>query len=98
MIRHVVMLRWNEPLSSAQLDSMGAALDALPAAIPELLTYQHGTDLGRAPTNFDYAITATFAQAADHGVYSDHPAHQRFIADFIEGRVAERAAVQFDIY
>lgn len=97
MIRHLVLLRWNEPLAAEELAAMEAALGALPAAIPELVTYEFGADLGRAPTNFDYAITATFAEAEHHGVYNDHPAHQQFMSDHITGRVAERAAVQFDL-
>lgn len=97
MIRHLVLLRWNEPLTTDDLATMQAALDALPAAIPELVTYEHGPDLGRASTNFDFGIAATFAEAEHHGIYHDHPAHQQFIADFIVGRFAERAAAQFEV-
>jgi hypothetical protein len=96
MIRHVVMFRWNESVSEEQLVQMAAALDALPAAIPEIATYRHGADLGLSPTNFQYAITADFANVDDFVVYRDHPEHQRFIAEHITGSVAERTAVQFE--
>jgi hypothetical protein len=46
--------------------------------------------------NFQYSITADFADADGFATYRDHPEHQRFIADHITGRVAERAAVQFE--
>ena len=95
MIRHVVMFRWSESDTDEQLLAMSAALDALPGAIAEIVAYRHGRDLGVGPTNFQYAITADFANADDFVAYRDHPEHQRFIADHLTGRVAERAAVQF---
>ncbi|HSP27162.1 MAG TPA: Dabb family protein [Ilumatobacteraceae bacterium] len=96
MIRHVVMFRWSESDTDEQLLAMSAALDALPGAIAEIVAYRHGRDLGVGPTNFQYAITADFANVDDFVAYRDHPEHQRFIADHITGRVAERAAVQFE--
>ena len=96
MIRHVVMFRWNDSVTDEQLVAMSAALDALPGAIAEIVAYRHGRDLGIGATNFQYAITADFANAADFAVYRDHPEHQRFLADHITGRVAERSAVQFE--
>jgi hypothetical protein len=96
MIRHVVVFRWNDSVTDEQLVAMSAALDALPSAIGEIVSYRHGRDLGLAPTNADYAITADFADVDDFAVYRDHPEHQRFIAEHITGRVAERVAVQFE--
>ncbi len=97
VIRHVVVFRWNESVTDEQLVEMAIMLDALPAAIPEIAAYRHGRDLGLGATNFQYAITADFANVDDFAAYRDHPEHQRFIAEHITGRVAERAAVQFEI-
>ena len=55
-----------------------------------------GRDLELAPTNFQYSINADFASVDDFAVYRDHPEHQQFIAEHITGRVADRAAVQFE--
>ena len=96
MIRHVVVFRWNDVVTDDRLIAMSAALDALPGAIPEIVAYRHGRDLGIGPTNFQYAITADFANADDFSVYRDHPEHQQFIAEHITGRVADRAAVQYE--
>jgi hypothetical protein len=96
MIRHVVVLRWNESVTDADLTEMAAALDALPTAIAEIADYRHGRDLGLNPANADYAIVADFANTDDYAVYRDHPEHQRVIADHITGRAAERHAVQFE--
>ncbi len=96
MIRHVVVFRWNESVTDEQLVVMSAALDALPAAIGQIVAYRHGRDLGLGPTNHQYSITADFANVDDFAVYRDHPDHQQFIAEHITGRVADRAAVQFE--
>jgi hypothetical protein len=97
MIRHSVMFRFEESVTDDQLAAMSAALDALPSAIPEIVAYRHGRDLGIGPTNFQYAITADFASADDFATYRDHPEHQRFIAEHITGNVTDRAAIQFDL-
>ena len=96
MIRHCVTFRFEDSVTEAEIGELSAALDALPAAIPEIAAYRHGPDLGLAPANFDYAITADFANVDDFAVYRDHPEHQAFIAEHITGRVAERVAVQFE--
>jgi hypothetical protein len=96
MIRHVVAFRWNDTTSDAQLAAMVAALDALSTSIPEIAEFHHGPDLQLGPTNFDYSLVGDFASIADYLVYRDHPEHQQFIADHITGRVADRAAVQFE--
>ena len=96
MIRHVVMFRWNDSVTDEQIGSVSAGLDALPGAIAEIVAYRNGPDLGLAPANFDYSITADFASVDDFAGYRDHPEHQRFIAEHITGRVADRVAVQFE--
>jgi hypothetical protein len=96
MIRHVVMFRFADIVTDAEVDALSSALDALPAAIPEISVYHHGRDLGLHPANYAYAIVAEFASADDFATYRDHPEHQRFIADHITGKVADRAAVQFE--
>lgn len=96
MIRHVVVFRWNDTVTEAHLAAIAAALDALPSAIPAIVDYHHGADAGLNPANFDYVVVGDFASVDDYITYRDHPVHQQFIADHITGRVADRAAVQFE--
>ncbi len=96
MIRHVVMFRFEDSVTEDQIVELSAALDALPSAIPAIVTYRHGRDLGLAPTNFSYTVTADFADVDGFTTYRDHPVHQQFIAEHITGHVAERTAVQFE--
>jgi hypothetical protein len=50
----------------------------------------------RHVVGFRFVESVTDVQLAEIVAYRDHPDHQRFIADHITGRVAERAAVQFE--
>ena len=96
MIRHVVTFRFEDSVTDAQIAALSDALDGLPSAIPEIVAYRHGRDLGIGATNFAYAVTADFADVDGYTTYRDHPEHQRVIAEHITGRVTERAAVQFE--
>jgi len=96
MIRHTVLFRFEESVTDDQVAAMSAALDALPAAIAEIVAYRHGRDLGVGADNFQYVITADFASLDDFASYRDHAEHQRFIAEHITGCVTERAAAQFE--
>ncbi|MET0910019.1 MAG: Dabb family protein [Ilumatobacteraceae bacterium] len=95
--RHVVMFTWNDDVDPAHADAVGAALATLPGLIPEIAAYRHGPDAGVNEGNFDYVVVADFATRDDYLVYRDHPDHRAFIAAMITGRVAARAAVQYDI-
>lgn len=94
MIRHVVLMRWNEGVDAAHIAATKAALDRLPGLIPQVVSLQNGPDLGVVPTNFDYAITALFASIDDFLVYRDHPAHQAVTQTYTAPH-AQRFAVQF---
>lgn len=94
MIRHVVVFRWSEGVGDDAKDAVAAGLAALPGQIPAILAYRFGPDAGLADGNFDFAVTADFADEASYLDYRDHPAHRAVITDRILPIVAERAAVQ----
>ena len=96
MIRHVVMFRWNDDVDGDHVDATGAALSELAASLPEILEYRHGRDLGINDGNFDYVVVADFSTSDDYVTYRDHPDHQALIGEYFSGRVAERAAVQYE--
>jgi len=97
MIRHVVMFRWEPEVDEAHIASVAAALDAMVPQIPSIRAYTHGRDLGVNVGNHDYVVVADFADVDGYLAYRDHPVHTQLIADHIAGRVAERAALQFEI-
>jgi hypothetical protein len=75
MIRHVVLLNWNEGVSEAAVEAVTEALDALPAQIPEIRAYRFGPDLGLSRQTADYVLVADFDTEADFHSYVVHPAH-----------------------
>lgn len=96
MIRHVVLLKWDEGVDAAHIAAAKAALDRLPGLIPQIVSYQNGPDLHVAPTNFDFAVTAVFASTDDFIAYRDHPAHQEVVQAYLAG-FSQRLAVQFNL-
>jgi hypothetical protein len=95
MIRHVVMLKWKPETTQAEVETLRSALAELPALVPSIVDYAFGTDLGSAPTNFDFAVSAVFHDLDGYVTYRDHPEHVRVVQAFIAPHLAERAAVQF---
>lgn len=97
MFRHVVMFRWNDSVTDDQVAAMSAALDSLPASVAEIAAYRHGPDRGLTADNFDYVVVADFESVDEYLVYRDHPDHRSLIAEHIAPRIAERAAVQYEV-
>lgn len=95
--RHVVMFTWSDDVDPSHSEAVGTELSKLPKLIPEIVAYHHGPDAGINEGNFDYVVVADFASRADYLVYRDHPEHRAVIAAMITGRVAARAAVQYDV-
>lgn len=94
MIRHVVLFRWDAAASPQAVAEVSPALSGLPDAIDAIKAYRFGPDAGLAEGNWDYSVTADFADEAAYVAYRDHPAHQDVIEQTILPIVAERAAMQ----
>ncbi len=97
MFRHVVMFRWNEDVTDEEVSATRRALDGLPALVPTIRDYRHGGDAGVNSGNFDYVVVADFDDVDGYLAYRDHPDHLALIAEHIAGRVADRAAVQYEV-
>lgn len=96
MIRHVVLLKWNEGVDAAHIAATKAALDRLPSVIPEIVSFLNGPDLRAVPATWDYAVTADFASLDDFFIYREHPEHQHFVKDYLTD-FCQRFAVQFSV-
>lgn len=89
------MFRWAPHVDHDHIARVRAAFDALPAQVPQVRQYVHGTDVGVAEGNFDYVVVADFDQVEDWRAYRDHPAHVLLVEELITPHVADRAAVQY---
>ena len=86
---------WPDELTDAQKQAVREGLAALPAAIPEIRSYQFGDDASIVTGNFEFAIVADFENTTDFQTYAAHDAHQKLIAELIRPIVQDRAAVQY---
>ena len=98
MLRHVVLLRWKPEIPADQVEAITAALQALPAVVPEIRAYSCGPDLGLSgDANSTYAIVADFDDEVGWQAYDTHPEHQSVRADLIRPWLAARTAAQFTL-
>jgi hypothetical protein len=97
VITHIVSFRWKPEMPETHVAVITDALRALVPMIPEVRSYDCGSDLGLSTQpNDDYAIVATFDDVEGWRAYDSHPEHERVRADVIRPWIAERSAVQFE--
>jgi hypothetical protein len=94
MIRHIVLLTLRDDAGPAAVTDIREALEALPAQIPAIRSYDVAADAGLAGGNADLAVIAVFDDQDGWAEYRDHPAHRRVIEERILPVLAERRAIQ----
>ena len=94
MLRHVVLLKFKEGCSAAQVQAVVDGMNALPGQVPQLLSFHHGKDAGLSGGEYDYGVVADFASEADYAAYLAHPAH-RAVGAAIIAIMAGVAQMQF---
>ncbi len=79
-LRHVVLFKFKPTATPEQIKQVENAFRALPAKIPEIATFEWGTDV--SPENlsqgFTHCFLLTFHDAAGRDAYLPHPAHKEF--------------------
>ena len=83
VLRHVVIFKFKDSSTEADVDRLNQAFNALPEAIPVIKDFEWG--LNDSPEDFHQGFThcylLTFHSEADRdSVYTPHPAHQAFVA------------------
>jgi len=74
-IRHIVMFRFKAETPETEREAFLAMLRALPSQISEILEFEAGQDVVRAPRSFDLALVASYADLAALDRYAKHEAH-----------------------
>jgi len=82
MLRHLVLLKFADTAAPAAIAGIVAAFAALPAQIPTVTHFEHGTDVSPEglAKGFTHAFLLGFADAAGRDAYLPHPAHEAFVA------------------
>lgn len=93
-VHHVVVYRWKEGTTAAQVAAIEAELATLPALVPSIRTYHRGPDLALGEGRWDFGIVAGFEDLDGWRAYDEHPDHDRVRREVIGPHVADRAAVQ----
>ena len=75
MIRHIVLFRFKAETADADRKAFREMLEALPSKISEILEFETGWDLVRAPRSFDLALVAVYADLAALDCYARHEHH-----------------------
>jgi hypothetical protein len=91
MIKHIVVWRLKD---RSKAESMKAALEALPAAIPQIRSFEVGICMEPGESLADIALVSTFESNADLQAYVVHPAHQKVVA-LIRELAAERRVADY---
>jgi hypothetical protein len=81
-LRHLVLFRFKDASTPADVARIVAAFRDLPAKIKEIADFEWGTDVspeGKAQ-GFTHCFLLTFATAAARDAYLPHPAHKEFVA------------------
>ncbi len=80
VLRHVVLFKYKENTSREQIAAIEKAFAALQNKIPEILSFEWGTN--NSPEGLDKGFThcffLTFATEADRDLYLPHPDHKAF--------------------
>jgi hypothetical protein len=97
VIRHCVLLRFDDQATAEQRQALLDGLATMPDAIDTIERYDFGPDATGADGNWDLAVTADFADTDAYLEYAGHEAHVQLISERIKPILAARAAVQFEI-
>lgn len=80
-LRHVVLFKFKESSSPADIKGVETAFGKLPAEIKEIKDYEWGLNNSPEGLNkgFTHCFLVTFDSEEDRAVYLPHPAHKAFI-------------------
>jgi hypothetical protein len=91
---HIVTFKWKFPDQSAKAAAAADALRAFVANLDGVESYICGSDIGRTPASYDFAVVGIFSTQSDFETYRDHPHHQRIISEQIAPILGDRTVVQ----
>ena len=80
MLRHVVLFKFKEGTSAADIKKVEDAFRALPSQIKEIKGFEFGVNNSPEKLNqeFTHCFFVTFSNEKDREVYLPHPAHKAF--------------------
>jgi len=82
VLRHIVLYKFKETTTQAQIDEVSAEFKGLPGKIPGIVGFEAGTNVSPEGKSegFTHAFVVSFATEKDRDAYIVHPAHQDFVS------------------
>ena len=82
VLRHVVLFKFKETSSEADIQKVVDAFGTLKDSIPQVADYEFGTN--NSPEGLDNGLThcflVTFKSEEDRAIYLPHPKHMEFVS------------------
>lgn len=97
VLRHMVMYKFKDNLSRADLKEVVDTFAGLPKKIDTIIGFEHGTNVSREGKSegLTHCFVVTFRDEKGLATYLDHPAHQ----DYVEvARDRREKVVVFDYW
>ena len=88
MLTHIVCWKYKEETTEQQRADHIARLRALPDVIPNIASFNVGSDILHLERSFDTGLVAVYPDRAALDFYTDHPEHQKVAA--LGKRIAEK--------
>ena len=81
VLRHVVLFKFKDTSTPADVERIVAAFRGLPAKIKEIAGFEWGTDVSPEGKSqgFTHCFLVTFKSESDRDAYLPHPAHKDFV-------------------
>ncbi len=88
MLTHIVCWKYKAETTAERRADHIAKLRALPSIIPDILSFEVGSDILHLERSFDTGLVATYPDRAALDFYTDHAEHQKVAA--LGKEIAER--------
>lgn len=82
VLRHVVLYKFKDGLTPAQVQEIVDAFAALPKKIDAIVGYEHGTNVSQEGKSegLTHAFVVTFRDEKGRDAYLKHPAHDHYVS------------------
>lgn len=81
LLRHIVLYKFNDDLSPAQVQEVVQAFASLPEKIDTIVAFEHGTNVSAEGKSdgLTHCFVVTFRDEAGRDKYLKHPAHLEYV-------------------
>ena len=96
VLRHIVIFKFKETTTEAEIKEIVAAFAALKDKIDTITAYEAGTNISPEDKakGFTHCFVVSFDSAAGRDAYLPHPAHKEFVA-LLSGKLEDAFVFDF---